>query len=197
MHIRKINEARPSSDFDNEDYYNPGSNDNNDPDFDYDFDDDSTRLDDLENSEEWRKLLLNDDPQAPITTSTGTKIEPEYFEEEEEPGDEEPENPDFKDLTHYLKLYFEKCGVTQVHVQMRDRDSITVYINFKSYSYDLDDLQNVLETITRVDKEILDEFDSEIDFWESTRENRNQPLITVSYFRKGATTNNIASGKAF
>jgi hypothetical protein len=185
MDMDSTNEfARPSADFDDEDYFKDHY-----PESSYNWEDDSTQMpreqaDELLHTGDWKKLLGDmsevDDPD--FSKNVKPSIPEENEEEEESDSNRDPIHIELEDL---LVSFYNMNDVDKVSAKVDSREVIHIYIMPKKYSSTLDEIQNILDISNKAAKNILVDYYPEFDLWETTSKNtrRDEPLITISFYK--------------
>lgn len=106
----------------------------------------------------------------------------EDFEEEEELEEEEEESEDFdeeamNDLLDLLQQLIERNGINDFYI-FNDGMHIHIQVIFEDMT-SLDYISKAVDVISKIEKETLTQYESEIEMWKSKE---GEPVMEVSFF---------------
>lgn len=142
-----------------------------------------------ENTRDDEYSYLNDklDLNSRWDDSTYDSYEDEGFYNDSEDEDDNYENEDMEHLLYLLRKMFNNSGIDNVEITNKKMD-LTIYVELR-YREKLRDIIKVFEVVNKLKKDILPQYDSEFDMWETKK---GSPLLTFDfYYNEGLDDDNV------
>lgn len=89
---------------------------------------------------------------------------------------DEEDSEDMHDLINLFKQMFSNSNIDNVEIQGTSKE-IIMYFNIH-YRERLKDIVKIFDVLSKIKKDILPQFDSDIDLW---RDRKGSPLLTITF----------------